>query len=317
MSAPITVDHQSTIIRCSTIFHGASMAAHLSQAGTSRRQRPPVGQRSADNHSPPGRKEIGSTSSSTSSAMGSNPWPSVHFNASDRTATKRQRPAPSITSHARSRSALSKTHQSAGAPQEKPSIDRACQASSSPAATVQQNSIQAASDEGSITSTGRHHLHPKSGQEPISKQGVTHPWHPPIDSSNFIRKPRCSKPPAACTSRLGPIFGRNQQGMGSINGTHPIDKIPVDGGYNIRDPPLKIQGKTIPTPEEPTHLTDRSAATQAVATHLDLKSDEIHGTHLPRPADDTQWNRVSVKHDAEGATDVRLSNTSAPADHSR
>ncbi|KAL5977681.1 hypothetical protein ACLOJK_039209, partial [Asimina triloba] len=30
--APITVDHRSTIIWCSTISHGASMAAHLAQA---------------------------------------------------------------------------------------------------------------------------------------------------------------------------------------------------------------------------------------------------------------------------------------------
>ncbi|KAL5998781.1 hypothetical protein ACLOJK_009729 [Asimina triloba] len=48
-----------------------------------------------------------------------------------------KRPAPSITSHARSRPALSKIHRSAGASQKKPSVDRVYRASSSPAATVQ------------------------------------------------------------------------------------------------------------------------------------------------------------------------------------
>ncbi|KAL6000767.1 hypothetical protein ACLOJK_006493 [Asimina triloba] len=57
MSAPITVDHRSTIIWCSTISHGASMVAHLSQAadGTSStiRSRSPILHGSSKASGPP------------------------------------------------------------------------------------------------------------------------------------------------------------------------------------------------------------------------------------------------------------------------
>ncbi|KAL6005397.1 hypothetical protein ACLOJK_005964 [Asimina triloba] len=45
-------------------------------------------------------------------------------------------------------------------------------------------------------------------QEPISKQGVTQPWHPPIDSSNFMQiwKPRCSKIPSGLHLQIRPNF---------------------------------------------------------------------------------------------------------------